>query len=59
MQFFSLPCNSPSPPLQAQRSNPFWFANIALMDRRVAALFAMTDLGIPSLSDHHPLQNFL
>jgi hypothetical protein len=29
--------------LRAQRSNPFLFGNLALMDRRVAALLAMTE----------------
>jgi hypothetical protein len=32
--------------LRAQRSNPFWLAHLALMDRFVAALLAMTDAWI-------------
>ena len=42
-------CISPNASLRAQRSNPLWLANLALMDRRVAALLAMTDLCRPSL----------
>jgi len=42
-------CISPNPSLRAQRSNPFLLANQSLMDRRVAALLAMTGLCRPSL----------
>jgi predicted nucleotidyltransferase len=44
-------CISSNPSLRAQRSNPFLLTNQGLMDRRVAALLAMTDLFRPSLED--------
>ena len=44
-------CISPNPSLRAQQSNPFLLTNQALMDRRVAALLAMTDLCRPSLKE--------
>ena len=36
-------CISPNASLRSQRSNPLWLAHLARMDRRVAALLAMTD----------------
>jgi hypothetical protein len=43
-------CISANPSLRAQQSNPFWLANQAFMDRRVAALLAMADLCRTSLA---------
>jgi hypothetical protein len=43
-------CISQNPSLRAQRSNPFLLANQSLMDRRVAALLAMTAFCRPSLA---------
>ena len=48
-------CISPNPSLRALRSNPFLLANLALMDRRVAALLAITGLCRPSLDESVPI----
>ena len=44
------PLHKSKPSLRAQRSNLFFLANQALMDRRVAALLAITDLCRPSFT---------
>jgi hypothetical protein len=40
-----------NPSMRAQRSNPFLLTNQALMDRRVAALLAKTELSRSSLEN--------
>ena len=47
-------CISPNPSLRAQRSNPFLLAYQALMDRRVAALLAMTAFCRPFRASRSP-----